>query len=139
MNSRSTYCCIEWRIDLFLHNPYILSGSGSFSLKLLCTPSAASRMVCGGHFCLLRGQAATFYIRNALLHWWRVIKSTARVKHSFCTHPSTPSTRLDMLQLPFLKSSVYDSAVNRTPSASFSGLLCSAHSNTYSANAKIFT
>jgi len=41
-----------------------------------------------------------------MLHWWRVSGSTARELFP-CTHQSTPSTRVDTPQVPFIKSSVW--------------------------------
>jgi len=65
----------------------------SVSFILVFSSFGVSRVVCSAHIRLLASGPRQLFS----LHWWRVIESTAR-EWSSCTHPSTPSARLDRCQ-----------------------------------------
>jgi len=64
-----------------------------------------SRVVCGAHLGLLcaSGQAAMFVVNVALVE----VSGSTTCEAFLCTHPLTPSSRLDKLQLLFFKSWVW--------------------------------
>jgi len=87
---------------------YDISTTYKFSVQFRCTrfftSFGVSPVFCGTHLRLL--EPTTWLHSQWMLHWWRVSGSTARELFP-CIHPLTPSTRLDKLQVPFVKSSVW--------------------------------